>query len=217
MKLIIGLGNIGEKYEGTRHNVGFMILNHFLQEAKTVRTTAWETNNRLKSDIATLDWQPKHSDPQSLVLAKPRTFMNESGTAVKLIRDFYKIDFEDIWVVYDELDLPLGVMKIRFGGAAAGHHGVEDIMEKIGTDKFWRFRMGIGGSKQHIDHNADTGDGRKKTVARNFVHDAADHVLGTFSRSEESEVKKLLKNGEEALEVALEKGIETAQNRFNTK
>ena len=144
MKLIVGLGNIGEKYEKTRHNVGFMVLDRFLQDIKSVKQTVWEENKKFKSFTASYNWQPKHGELEKLVLAKPSTHMNASGIAVKLLADFYKVKPVDIWVIHDELDLPLGSMKIRFGGSSAGHRGIENIMEQLGTEKFWRFRMGIG-------------------------------------------------------------------------
>lgn len=218
MKLIVGLGNPGEKYRDTRHNLGQTIVMHLAQGAESAKKTGFSTEQKLKSEIARFDWTAKKgNEPEPIVVALPLTFMNDSGAAVSLIMHYHKIQPEDIWVVYDELDLPVGAMKIRFGGAAAGHHGVEDIIEKIGTDKFWRFRMGIGTTKQHIDRRAEAGDGKKHTIARTYVRDASDFVLGQFTSSEQTDVKKLMKNGVEALETALEKGIKTAQNRFNTK
>ncbi|HLD01354.1 MAG TPA: aminoacyl-tRNA hydrolase [Patescibacteria group bacterium] len=205
MKLIVGLGNPGEKYLTTRHNLGFMVVDQFLKDSTPVQRTAWQDEKKFKSDIAKLEWQPKHGALENVILVKPKTFMNKSGMAVGLISAFYKIKPEDIWIVYDELDLPLGHMKIRFGGAAAGHHGVESIIETLGIDKFWRFRMGIG-----IAHNHDT-------VAKHNVKNAEDFVLGGFIGKDRSEIKKLIKHGSDALQTALEKGIDTAMNRFNTK
>jgi PTH1 family peptidyl-tRNA hydrolase len=132
--------------------------------------------------------------------------MNNSGMAVRLLMDFYKIEPQDLWVVYDELDLPLGSIKIRFGGAAAGHHGVESIMEAVGTDKFWRFRLGIG-----------TSHDKTHAVGRQEVHDAKDYVLDHFHSSEAGKARELIKHASNAIQCALEKGIESAMNRFNTK
>lgn len=200
MKLIVGLGNPGEKYENTRHNLGFLVIDHLLKELGT-NSVAWEKSTKLKSEIAQFLIKE-----EKVLLAKPQTYMNNSGIAVQLLKDFYKIESEDIWVVYDELDLPLGSIKIRFGGAAAGHHGVESIMEAISTDKFWRFRLGIGESHD-----------KTHAVGRQVVHDAKEYVLDKFHSSEAGKSRELIKRGSEALHTAIEKGIETAMNRFNTK
>lgn len=144
MKLIVGLGNPGEKYENTRHNLGFLVLDHLLKDLGTSKIE-WDSSNKLKSDIALFTLHK-----EKVILAKPQTYMNNSGMAVQLLKDFYKVEPEDLWIVYDELDLPLGSIKIRFGGAAAGHHGVESIMEAIGTDKFWRYRLGISATTHFL-------------------------------------------------------------------
>jgi PTH1 family peptidyl-tRNA hydrolase len=107
-------------------------------------------------------------------------------------------------------------MKIRLGGAAAGHHGVESIIDKLGSDKFWRFRMGIGESNHHLGR-AVREDGKKHQVSKHMFTDAQDFVLGTFSASERGKSRELLKHGSQALQMALEKGMEAAMNRFNTK
>lgn len=201
MKLIVGLGNPGEKYEGTRHNLGFMAVDHFLKDAKSAKEAVWSANSKLKSEIATVD-----HDSEKIILAKPQTFMNNSGLSVSLLLNYYKVEPSDLWVVYDELDLPVGALKIRFGGAAAGHHGVESVMEKIGTDKFWRFRMGIG-----VSHDKERAVGRQK------FRDARDYVLGGFKRGDQGKIRELIKHSSKALQMALEKGIEAAMNRYNTK
>jgi peptidyl-tRNA hydrolase, PTH1 family len=201
MKLIVGLGNPGEKYEGTRHNLGFMAVDHFLKDAKSAKEAVWSANPKLKSEIATIDL-----NSEKIILAKPQTFMNNSGLAVSLLLNYYKVEPSDLWVVYDELDLPVGSLKIRFGGAAAGHHGVESVMEKIGTDKFWRFRMGIG-----VSHD------KERAVGRQNFKDARDFVLGGFKRGDQGKIRELIKHSAKALQMALDKGIEAAMNRFNTK
>lgn len=200
MKLLVGLGNPGEKYENTRHNLGFLVIDHLLKALGTSKVE-WTNATKLKSNIAIFPLAE-----EKVILAQPQTFMNNSGTAVQLISQFYKINPEDLWIVYDELDLPLSSIKIRFGGAAAGHHGVESIMEAIGTDKFWRFRLGIGESHD-----------KTHALGRQEIHDAKDYVLDQFHSSEKGKARELIKRGSEALQTALEKGIETAMNRFNTK
>jgi len=216
MKLIVGLGNPGEKYENTRHNFGFMVVEKFLKDYESLANTVWSFNDKLKSDLVLLDWQPKVGKAEKVILAKPRTYMNNSGMAVSLLASYYKVDPADIWIVYDELDLPVGTLKIRLGGAAAGHHGAESIMVSLNTDKFWRFRLGIGVSHPHTGQEARE-DGKKHTLGRQNVKDAEDFVLGTFGRGEQGKVRELIKHGSDALQLALEKGIEAAMNRYNTK
>lgn len=200
MKLIVGLGNPGERYENTRHNLGFLVIDHLLKELGTNKVD-WKNTTKLKSEIA-----PFTISDEKILLAKPQTYMNNSGMAVQLLKDFYKVEPEDVWIVYDELDLPLGSIKIRFGGAAAGHHGVESIMESIGTDKFWRFRLGIGESHD-----------KTHAISKQEVHDAKDYVLDKFHSSEAGKARELIKHASTAIQCALEKGMEAAMNRFNTK
>ncbi len=216
MKLIVGLGNPGEKYENTRHNFGFLVVDKFLKDSQSSANTVWSVNNKLKSDIALFDWQPKSGKAERVVLTKPRTYMNNSGMAVSLLSSYYKITPEDIWIVYDELDLPMGYLKIRLGGAAAGHHGVISVMEKLGTDKFWRFRMGIGQTAHHS--GGLVGDqGKEHAIGRHRFSNVQDYVLGTFGRGERGKSRELIKKGSKALQLALEKGTEVAMNRFNTR
>ncbi len=214
MKLIIGLGNPGDKYTDTRHNLGYVVVDQLLKDYEPVDKTKWDTVPKLKSDIVQIDWQPKQGKAERVILAKPTTYMNNSGMAVSLIRDYYKIASEDIWIVYFKLDLPLGSMKIRLGGAAAGHKGVESIIAALGTDKFWRFRLGIG--EGQVKQTVQTADGEKKRVTRQKVHHVEEFVLGKFSTHEKGKLKEIIKTGSKALEIALGKGLKTAQNRYNT-
>src|SRR6185369_325484 len=216
MKLIVGLGNPGEKYEHTRHNFGFTVVEQFLKDFESVDKTVWSLSDKVKSDIALIDWKSKIGNTERIILAKPKTYMNNSGMAVGLLASFYKVDSADIWIVYDELDLPVGSMKIRFGGAAAGHHGVESIMENLGTDKFWRFRMGIGVSHPHTGRERRE-DGKNHTVGSQAIKKADQLVLGKFSSGEQGKVRELIKHGSDALQMALEKGMEASMNRYNTK
>jgi len=205
MKLIVGLGNPGEKYVKTRHNLGFMVVEKFLKDFESVKNTAWENSSKFKSDIVQIEWQPKHGSLEKVILIKPKTYMNNSGMAVKIIADFYKISADNVWVMHDDIDLPLGAMKIRFGGASAGHHGVESMIEHLGTDKFWRFRMGTGLRNQ------------KSNIKDQKLRNVEDFVLSDFSGSEKGKLKALIKRGVEAIEESLEEGLVAAMNRFNTK
>lgn len=205
MKLIVGLGNPGEKHESTRHNLGFIIIDHLLKDIESVKGGKWEDNPKFKSEIFYLEHKPKFGEIEKVIFLKPKTYMNNSGMAVSLVASFYKIKPEDIWIIHDELDLPLGFMKIRLGGGAAGHHGVESIMTSLNSDKFWRFRIGIGAVKN------------KDEIAKHDFKNAKDFVLDNFNNHESGTVKHIIKRAVDALILSLEKDIQAAMNRFNTK
>ncbi len=131
MKLIVGLGNPGEKYENTRHNVGFVVLDKL---AGSVEGNKYQLSSKFHAEIL---------QTNEFILAKPFTFMNESGKAVAAIKNFYKIENQDIYVVHDDLDIPLGKYKIMFGKGPQIHRGLLSIEEKLGTDQFWNVRVGI--------------------------------------------------------------------------
>lgn len=191
MKLIVGLGNPGEKYAKVRHNLGFAVVEAFRHKGGW---GDWGNEGKFKSEII---------KTAELILAKPLTFMNKSGLAVSLLTTYYKLPSTNLIVIHDDLDLPLGKIKVRLGGAAAGHHGVESIISTLGTDKFIRVRLGIGNLKtQSSEH--------KK------VHVSAERfVLEPFMHSEKSQVKHMIKQALKALEILLEKGLTEAQNQFN--
>ena len=201
MKLIIGLGNPGEKYLGTRHNLGFAVIDELAHQLG-VRVQglgfSWKNEKKFKSEI--FDYT---LDPSRYTLVKPQTFMNQSGLAVSLIANFYNITPEDIIVVHDELDLLLGKIKVRQGGAAGGHHGVESIIKELGSDQFVRVRLGIGNQKSHL--------GEHHRISFNAEH----YVLDPFLPAESSKVKHMLKQALEAIDLLLKKGLPEAQNQFN--
>lgn len=197
MKLIVGLGNPGEKYSKVRHNLGFEIVDKLVDRLQ-VTGGSWEENKKFKSLICNLK-----TATYNLVLVKPQTFMNKSGLAVAALVNYYKINPENVVIIHDELDLPLGKIKVRMGGAAAGHHGVESIIESLGTDKFIRVRLGIGNLR------TKSGERKGQTVS------AEKFVLEPFIHSEKSQVKHMTKQAIKALEILLGKGLEYAQNQFN--
>ena len=205
MKLIVGLGNPGEKYEKTRHNLGFMVVEKFLKNYEPVSKTIWQDEKKFKSDITEIEWQPRHGKEEKVILVKPKTYMNNSGLAISLISQYLNISISDVWIIHDDIDLPLGAMKIRFGGGTAGHHGIQSIMEKLGTDKFWRFRMGLG-----VENH-------KSQITNHKLKNMDDFVLGKFRGGERGKVRELIKRGAKAIEMGLEVGLESAMNRFNTK
>lgn len=207
MKLIVGLGNPGVKYEKTRHNVGFMVVEQFLKDFEPVGETVWSSEEKFKSDTAEFTWQPKHAQSEKIILAKPKTYMNNSGLAIKLLITNYQLPITDVWIVHDDVDLPLGAMKIRFGGASAGHRGVTSIIETLGTDKFWRFRMGIGHPRNKSEHS----------YPKFNIKGVDDYVLAGFAAAQRGKARELIKRGAKAIAEALEDGLDAAMNRFNAK
>ncbi|MBI4036624.1 aminoacyl-tRNA hydrolase [Candidatus Daviesbacteria bacterium] len=179
MKLIVGLGNPGEKYQSSRHNLGFRVVDELAKRIKQ-QESSWEYKDKLKSEILQLSLI-LNSYSLSLIFAKPLTFMNNSGLAVKLLTTYYKLPATDLIIIYDDLDLRLGQIKVRTGGAAAGHHGVESIIQALGTDQFTRVRLGIGNQKSH------SGEHQR-------VHfDADKFVMEPFEPDEKSQVKHMIK------------------------
>lgn len=138
MKLIVGLGNPGNKYKDTRHNVGFRVLDHLASTAQIQFKLAKKTSSELA--IADLE-------DSKILLAKPTTFMNRSGQAVNALAQYYQIEKEDILIMYDEIALPFGTVRTRLGGESAGHNGIKSIIEHIGSD-FGRARIGIGSEQR---------------------------------------------------------------------
>lgn len=200
MKLLVGLGNPGEKYERTRHNLGFMALEHLLKDYEPLKDTVWNDNKKLKADVAVIEWQPQHGKAEKVILLKPKTYMNNSGMSVRLAADFYKILPEDIWVLHDEVDLQLGQLRIRKGGGSAGHRGIESLLEVFPEGNFWRFRMGIG---------------RPEMTAN--VKGIDTFVLGAFDHQEHAKIRELLTHTSKALQMALESGLEASMNKYNSK
>ena len=144
MKLLIGLGNPGEKYKNTRHNIGFMTLDFFLKEEfEKQNSSAISKQEKFNAIIASTDFVNNSDEREKLLLAYPETFMNNSGVAVQEILSFYKLRLSDIIVLHDEIDLPLGTIRLTEDSGAAGHNGVKSIIEKLGSSKFRRIRIGI--------------------------------------------------------------------------
>jgi PTH1 family peptidyl-tRNA hydrolase len=200
MKLIVGLGNPGEKFKYTRHNIGFMVVEKLVKEKLSLLPSlkAWKKEEKFLSEICRIQ--------NEVIIIKPQTYMNLSGLAVSKIANFYKITPDDIWVVHDDIDLPIGKIRIRKGGASAGHHGIESMIKELGMSEFIRFRLGIGEGKLNRQHTADHNLRRQ---------DVEKFVVSLFKESEAGEVKKIIKNATEALSIALDKGVDKAMNRFN--
>lgn len=200
MKLIVGLGNPEEKYQYTRHNIGFMVVEKLAKALLPVDRSerAWMGEKKFTSQVCKIE--------KDLFLAKPHTYMNRSGIAILSLINFYKISPSDLWVVHDDIDLPLGKIRIRVGGSSAGHNGIDSIIETLHFSDFVRFRLGIGKGKLNIQHTADHNLSRREIEK---------YVLSPFRENEAGEVKKMIKNSTEALKIAFQKGLEKAMNRFN--
>jgi peptidyl-tRNA hydrolase, PTH1 family len=168
MKVIIGLGNPGKKYEETRHNTGFLALDYIHTR---YGFSAWEEKKKLLCLIS-----EGHIDGQKILLAKPTVFMNESGQAVRKLVDFYKIDLSSIVVIHDDLDIKEGTLKETSSSRAAGHNGVADIIDHLGTQDFKRLRIGIG----------------RPTEVLGACQPSHDYVLGKFTPEEQATLNELL-------------------------
>ena len=199
MKLVVGLGNPGEKYAKVRHNLGFMVVDELVKQLGV--QSSWFVDKKFKSEIIKVNQLPTTNS--ELILVKPQAYMNNSGLAVKLLTTYYKLPTTNLIVIHDELDLPLGKIKVRIGGAAAGHHGVESIIAALNTDKFIRIRLGIGNLR------TKSGEHKGQTIS------AEKFVLEPFLHSEKSPVKHMIKQALKALDLLLEKGLTDAQNQFN--
>jgi peptidyl-tRNA hydrolase, PTH1 family len=184
--LIAGLGNPGPEYAGTRHNAGHMVAD-LLAERMGTRFKAHRTRN----DVADgrLAGVP-------VTLAKPRTYMNLSGGPVVAIAAFYKIPPERIVVIHDELDIPSGSVRLKFGGGDNGHNGLRSITQALGTNEYYRVRFGIGRPPGRMD--------------------AATYVLRDFTAADRKELPLLIDRCADAVETLLSKGLAVAQNTFHT-
>lgn len=153
MKLIIGLGNPGKKYEHTRHNAGFLAIDYYLKDLETISCSSRFQGQICEAHFTAHD---SHSGPVKTFFVKPQTYMNSSGDAVKEIAKFYKVDIEtDLLVIHDEIDLKFGFWKPAFDSRPAGHNGVKSIIEQMGTQKFNRIRIGVESRKSRLESPTD--------------------------------------------------------------
>lgn len=197
MKLIVGLGNPGGQYESTRHNIGFMVVDKLARELSSV-TVPWMEDGQRKALVARAG---------DVILAKPLTFVNNSGLAVGALVRYYKLSpEEDLWVIHDDIDLHLGKIRIRQSGGTGGHHGIESIIANLKTDTFVRFRLGIGRGKEPPAEDREKNAHHRSVIA---------YVLSRFTRHEAGDLKNLVKHGSKAVQMALLDGLDKAQNRFH--
>jgi len=193
VKLIVGLGNPGIEYQFTPHNLGFLTIDRI---ANGLGLEVRNRQCRALTARATIDTKTTAGEP--VVLAKPETYMNLSGLSVVELVAEHQIDVtRDLIVIYDELDLPLGTIRIRQRGSSAGHNGMESILAALGTDEFLRIRLGI--------------------APEHKVADGVKYVLTPFRRAQDKVVDELIDTAVQAVEVILKEGPAAAMNRFNRK
>ena len=186
-RLIVGLGNPGETYRDTRHNVGYMVLDEVARRMSTTFQHEKRWNCMLARSGAT--W-----------LLKPLTFMNLSGEAVASVAHFYKLKPAETLVAFDDVDMPVGSLRLRPSGSAGGHNGMRSIISLLGTDEFPRLKLGIA---------AEGG--------RPAGHKLSGHVLGRFSEDERAGILQVVDRAADAVALALRSGIDAAMNLFNRK
>ena len=184
--LLVGLGNPGDQYENTRHNVGFMVIEELADRANV---PVQKLKYRALTNTVTVGGQ-------KVLIMKPITYMNLSGEAVRQAVDFYKVPADHVLVISDDTALAVGRLRIRKGGSAGGHNGLKNIIQQLGTDQFPRVRLGVG-EKPHPDY------------------DLADWVLGRFQGEDKKAIDAAVKKAADAIECILSQGLDKGMNRFN--
>ena len=187
MKLVVGLGNPGPKYAGTRHNIGFDVLD-YLAAAPGVGRWRSKFESQVTETV---------EGTEQVLLMKPETFMNLSGRAVRAAADFYKLDVKDILVVCDDIALPLGKLRARARGSDGGQKGLRSVQEALGTSEYSRLRIGVGSPGEHWD--------------------AADYVLSRFKPGERTLVEDAIAQSAQAVLVWVREGVDACMNRFNAE
>ncbi len=186
MKLIVGLGNPGFQYAMTRHNVGFMVIDRLLHQIPdTVEKSGF------KGRYTKTKW-----NGEDIILLKPETFMNLSGESIRPLMDFFKITIDNLLVVYDDVDLPPGALRIRSSGSSGGHNGLKSLIAHLGSTEFKRIRIGIG---------------------KDPVRPTADHVLSTFTKDESPFIETAIDTSIKALSLWMTQPFEIVMNRYNIK
>jgi PTH1 family peptidyl-tRNA hydrolase len=191
VKAIVGLGNPGTKYRGTRHNIGFAVVDEIARRAGI----GFESS---PADALIAKW--RRADGDAVLLVKPLTFMNESGQAVGELTRYFKIELPELLIVVDEAQLPLGKLRARPRGSAGGHNGLKSVIAHLGSEVS-RLRVGVGRGLAGPDGKAR--------------RDLADHVLARFEPDESEEVDRMTARAADAAEMFITSGIETVMNGFN--
>lgn len=186
-ELIVGLGNPEPRYDNTRHNIGFAAVDELAK--------IWQMPLKENKRFQGLFSEGVALGGQKVRLLKPLTYMNRSGQSVRAVTDWYKVPASSVLVIYDDMDLPVGRLRMRLSGSAGGHNGMKSIIAHLGEPNFPRLRIGIGKS-----------DANKGTVS---------HVLGKFSPTESKTIEEILYVSIKAIELGLKEGIEKSMNRYN--
>lgn len=186
-ELIVGLGNPEPKYDKTRHNIGFDAVDELAR--------VWQLDLRENKRFQGLYAEEVVSGGKKVRLLKPLTYMNRSGQSVRAVADWYKLKPQSILVIYDDMDLPVGRLRMRLTGSAGGHNGMKSIISHLGGKDFPRLRIGIGKS-----------DGKKQTVS---------YVLGKFAPDEQKTMAEILSISLKAIELSLQEGVEKSMSRYN--
>jgi PTH1 family peptidyl-tRNA hydrolase len=190
-KLVVGLGNPGKEYEGTRHNIGFAVLDRLAEKFGCSFRSKWRFSAKIAEAAA--------GDAGKVVFAKPQTYMNRSGTAVNALLRWLKVAPAQLLVVVDDADLPLGQIRLRVAGGSGGHNGLRSIIETLGgNEEFARLRVGIGRSAP-------------------LGADISGHVLGRFAPPERDLAEQAVAVAVEAIDCCLREGLTEAMNQFNRK
>ena len=193
MKLIVGLGNPGREHEKNRHNLGFMCLNYFARR-HGIRFDKKQGRARIGSgEVA----------GSKVVVARPQTYMNQSGQAVSRLVKKYKVNPDSLLVIHDDLDLPLGKIRIRQGGGSAGHKGINSVATELGSQDFSRLRVGIG-RPAVVEGSAETTE-----------DDIVAYVLSDFTSEEKKAINQILPRVSEAILCVLTEGLTAAMNKYN--
>lgn len=190
-RLIVGLGNPGAKYERTRHNIGFEIIDAL---AKSFPDVSPAENKRFQGKTGEF-----RSQGERVVLLKPTTYMNKSGQSVRAVLDWYKLEPTAVLVIYDDMDLPTGKLRMRLSGGAGGHNGMKSIIAHLGTKEFPRLRVGVG--------SADKSGDRDGAVVS--------HVLGRFAPADRKIVDAVIPMAVDAVDMSLRKGVERSMSLYN--
>ncbi len=188
-QLIVGLGNPESKYDKTRHNIGFEAIDLLGQSWQC----SWQKNRRFQGLFA----EGVSPHRKKIRLLKPLTYMNRSGQSVRAVVDWYKLSPESILVIYDDMDLPIGRLRLRLSGSAGGHNGMKSIISHLGSQNFARLRIGIGKSNS-----------KKENIS---------HVLGKFSSTEAEVMSSVLQIVREAVELSLTQGLAKAMSLYNNR
>lgn len=188
--LVVGLGNPGDEYSATRHNVGQMVIDHLAKRHKVKLSS-----HKSRSDIAAYKLGVG-VDAHSIILAKSKSYMNESGGPIKALATFYSVEPTNIIVLHDELDIPYAAIRAKVAGGDNGHNGLKSLSSSFGTADYFRVRLGIG---------RPMGE-----------QDPGDFVLKQFSKEEKKELEEFIERGADCVEFLIEKGLDLTQSKFNS-